>query len=196
MLWALIILIMIILLTLPAEIRTELRHTDATQLFIRLQITGIHRTWRLLLLRTAVGHRLVLDGKNGLQPLDPQSFRRSRGSTLLTALGQEKSIRRYLLQHLHLQTLEAFALLRTDDAAHSALLSGALQAILSSFPSFRRKARIRIFPEFFRGHSTVLAKCIIRIRLGTILLTAMMLLAAQHRQHQKKARQIYGTSHW
>ena len=83
---------------------------------------------------------------------------------------------RYLLGHSRLVQLDVQALLHTGDAARSALLSGAIHGIVACIPPLHRKeVRIQILPEFFREQSTVNLRCIIRLKLGTLLLTAGML---------------------
>lgn len=198
MLWLLAALLGALLM-LEMRVQADLHHFDVTQGRIILRIAGLHKTWRLTLLRTKQGHRLVLAGDHGTRPLDAGQLRQSRGSAWLDALHRADKARTFLLRHTHLDRLDALVLLHTGDASHSALLTGALRGALCCIPAIRRKdVRIRILPEFFRAHSTVDARCIIRLRLGTIILTVMMLLAAYIReQYDMKARQCeYGTSHW
>lgn len=194
MLWLLIAFVMLLTITIQAD----LHHFGTTQARICIRIAGIHKTWRLMLLRTEQGHRLVLADKDSARPLDAGQLRKSRGSMLLGALRRADKARKFLLRHTHLDRLDALLLLRTEDASRSALLAGTIRSTLACIPAVRRKGvHIRVLPEFFRAHSTVNARCIIRLRLGTIILTAMMLLIAYIReQRQQKARHAYGTSHW
>lgn len=183
---------------LELTLQADLHHDGQTQMQVVLGLGGIHRTWRFSLLNTAEGHRLVLQDSHGQHPVHPARIRESRGSILFGALQRADRARRYLLRRIRLDSLDALLLLRTGDAARSALLSGAVQSVLSCIPAARRRqVRIRVLPEFFREHATLQARCIIRLRLGTLLLTGLMLLAAAFRERQQmKARQYYGTSHW
>ena len=86
---------------------------------------------------------------------------------------------------VRLEKLDILALLRTQDAARSAILAGTVQNTLTCLPLLRRESiRIRVLPEFFRAHSTLAVRCIIRLRVGTIILTAMMLLIAYFREQR------------
>ena len=194
----LFLLLLLISMLLTFTVQTDFHHFDTTQARICVRIAGIHKTWRLMLLRTEQGHRLVLAGEDSARPLNTGQLRTSRGGILLGSLRRADKARKFLLRHARLDRLDAFILLRMEDAAHSALLSGSVRSVLSCIPAVRRKGvHIRVLPEFFRAHSTVNVRCIIRIRLGTIILTAMMLLIAHIReQRQQKARHAYGTSHW
>lgn len=198
MLWLFMTLLAGYALFLEMNLQADLHHFDRTQGRFILRIAGIRKIWQVMLVRTAQGHRLVLADEDSTRPLDAGQLRRSRGSMLLDALRRADKARKFLLKHTHLDRLDALLLLHAEDAARSALLSGTVRSVLYCIPAVRRKAvRIRVLPEFFRAHSTVNARCIIRIRLGTIILTAMMLLIAYIReQRQQKARHAYGTSHW
>lgn len=170
---------------LEVQFQADLRHADTTQGRIVIRIAGFHKTWRLILLRTPQGHRLLLADSNGVQPLNPDRLAQGRSRLMLALFRRADRARKFLLRRIQLDRLDALVLLRTADAARSAVLSGTLQGILACIPATHRKGlRIRMLPEFFRAHSTVNARCIIRIRLGTIILTAMMLLMAYFREQR------------
>ena len=181
MLWLLAILLLTTACFLPVILHADVYYHEHTRARIIVQFMLLRKEWRI----------------SGL-PGAAAQFRQSRSRLLLSALRRADKARGFLLRHIHLDRLDALILLHTGDAAHSSLLSGGLQGALACIPATHRKAvRIRVLPEFFRVHSTLQARCIIRIRLGTIILTAMMLLAAYIRQrHVQKARHAYGTSHW
>lgn len=181
MYWLLAILLLTYACFLPMTLQADVHHHGQTQARIIIKYTLLTKEWRI----------------SGLPGATAQ-FHQSRSRLLLNALRRADRARGFLLHHTHLDRLDALILLHTGDAARSALLSGGLQGALTCIPATRRKAvRIRVLPEFFRAHSTLQARCIIRIRLGTLILTVMMLLAAYIRQRRmQKARHAYGTSHW
>lgn len=181
MLWLLTALLMMYACFLPVTIRVDASHHAQTRMRFAARYALLTKEWRF----------------SGL-PGAAAQFRQSRSRPLLDALRRADKARNFLLRHVHLDTLTALILLRTQDAARSALLTGTVRSVLACIPAARRRGVcIRVLPEFFRPHSTVMARCIIRIRLGTIILTAMMLLIAYIReQRQQKARHAYGTSHW
>lgn len=165
--------------------KVDVHHFDVTRARVRLHIAGIHKTWQLILLRTAQGHRLVLTDEGGIRPVNTGQLRQSRGAVLLDALRRADKARSFLLRHVIVDGLDGLILLRTEDAARSAILTGGLRALLCAIPAVRRrKVRIRVLPDFFRAHSTVDARCIIRVRVGTIILTAGMLFLAYLREQR------------
>ncbi len=182
----LILLILLMLgyaLFLELEGEFLLHHFDTTCAQIRVTFAGIHRTWRFDLIKTPQGRRLLLSDGKGTQPVGLTQIGESRAPMLLDVFTRADRARRFLLRSTHLDALDALVLLRTEDAAGSAILTGVAQGVLNALPAVHREnVRIRVWPEFFRAHSTVNARCIIRLRLGTILLTGIMLLAAWFRQ--------------
>ena len=167
-------LLMLLPLLLDVTLCTEVVHRGTTHSRTTLRYACFTRTWR--------------SGE--------QSRSRSRTQhrkALLHALRQSVVVRRFLHRNIRLHKLDALILLHTGDAAHSALISGALQGLTSIHTVKRRNVRIRILPDFFRGQTTVQARSIIRIRLGILIVTMLMLLALRL---QQKARTAYGTSHW
>lgn len=179
MLLLLFALLAVYIVLLEIRIQADIQHEDGTQARVILRLAGIHKTWRLMLTRTSQGRQVMLAKNDGAHPLSGKGFREGRGRFLLSVFRRADQTRHFLLHHIHLDRLDALALLRTEDAARSALLSGTLQSIAACLPASRRRSmRIRVLPEFFRAHSTVKARCIIHLRVGTIILTAMMLLIA------------------
>ena len=198
MLWLFVMLMLLYAAFLEGSVQAELRCFDAAELQLRFTVGGIHKTWRYRLNRTEQGHHLTRTGSHGTKSIDPSQFRQSRSSIIADTLRRADKARHFLLSHIHLERLDGFVLLRTEDAAASALLSGTMQGVLGCIPAARRgNVRIRVLPEFFRAHSTVNARCIIRFRLGTTILTAGMLLAAWFRQQRLTESEAmeYGTSH-
>ncbi len=198
MFWLLVGLMLLYTAFLEAAVEADVRHFDSTRVQIQLRLLRWHRTWRLQLASTPQGHRLILDDERQVRPLDGAQLRQSRGLAVAGTLRRADKARGFLLKHLHLDRLDALVLLRTEDAARSALLSGTVQSILRCIPALHRHhVRLCVLPEFFRAHSTVNVRCIIRFRLGTIILTAGMLLLAWFReQHLTESEETaYGTSH-
>ncbi len=161
-------------LLLPITIHADVRRHGSTWFRVTARYAFFTRTWQ--------------SGDPA-----PTRTRRQQGHHLLNSLRHADTARRCLLRHVQLDKLDACLLLRTADAARTSLLSGVLMG-LARIPTIRQQqVRIRVWPDFFRPHSTLQARCIIRVKMGTILLTMLMLLAFRLRQ---KARTAYGTSHW
>lgn len=185
MLFLLIALLTSYALFLEVRIQADFQHGDGTQARFIVSIAGIRKTWRMLLTRTSRGRQMMLAQEDGVRPLSSAELRTDRGRLLWGLFRRADRARHFLLHHVCLEQLHVLAQLRTGDAAGSALLSGTLQSIAACIPALRRRnVSIRVLPEFFRAHATVKARCIIRLRLGTIILTAMMLLIAYLRQQR------------
>lgn len=185
MLWLWLLLMMGYALLLEVRIQADLRHGNGTQARLILRIAGIHRTWRLM--RAAGDTQVFMAREDGMHVLSPGGLPADRGWLLLSVFRRADAARRFLLRHVHLDRLDAQLALRTADAARTALVTGALRGIAAQLPMrWHGKVRIRVLPEFLRASSAVQARCIIRLRLGTILLTAMMLLSAYLRQRHLK----------
>ena len=166
MLVLLMLLAAFLLFCSDLTLQADLHRFGSTRLLMIAQAAGIHKFWQISSLPGAASR-----------------LRRSRGSLLLGTLLRADHTRRFLLRHMRLEMLDVLLLLRTEDAARTALLSGAAQGLLQCIPAAHQKnVCIRVLPDFFRAHTTVQARCIIRIRLGILLLTAGMLLAAYLRQ--------------
>ena len=168
-------LLIFIMLRLPLTLQADLCYQGFAQVRVSMKYAFIRHTW-------------PSKEKPG------SSRRRRRGSRLFSALRESPEVRKFFLRHVRLERLDALLLLRTDDAAATALLTGGLRNLLWCIPPLhRRNIRIRVLPDFFRPHTTIQGRCIIRLSLGTLLLTMLRLLAFRLRQ---KARTAYGTSHW
>ena len=165
MLWLLAALMTGYAMLLPVELAVYIRHHGQTQTRLILRIAWLHRTWTF----------------SGFPGTDA-SARQSSGQRYLSALRSSDRAKAFLKRHTHIARLDALVLLRTGDAARTALLTGILRSITAAVP--RRRVRICIQPDFFRDHSTVQIRCIIRWKLGTLLLTAGMLLAETLRRQR------------
>ena len=142
---------------IPFSIQIDVAHSGDTKGRVILRCWKLHKTWQW-------------ERKKG------ESQPGSRQKMLRVLLHGDHRAWRYLLGHSRLLRMDVQAFLHTGDAARSALLSGALRSLLTCIPPLHRKeVRLQILPEFFREHSAVNLRCIIRLKLGTLLVTAGML---------------------
>ena len=191
MIWILMLILILILALLPVTMRITLHYDEDVRLILKLQALGFHVTREHFLSATDQGYRLVrADGRTS--PTRRTAFR----SHLRTALHGSKQARRFLHAHLHLMQLDGLILVRTADAGLSALLSGALQGILSCLCG-RAPVCLQVWPAFFRPRSTAHVRCIIRFCPGTLILTAGLLLPGLLRELHPTESEVsaYGTSH-
>ena len=142
---------------IPFSIQIDVAHSGDTKGRVILRCWKLRKTWQWM--------------KN-----TDASQQDRRKKLLRVLLHGDHRAWRYLLGHSRLLRMDVQAFLHTGDAARSALLSGALRSLLTCIPPLHRKeVHLQILPEFFREHSTVNLRCIIRLKLGTLLVTAGML---------------------
>lgn len=96
---------------------------------------------------------------------------------LMRAFMRGRAARHFLLRHVRLHALRSHLLLRTGDAARTAVITGMLRSGLQLLPKNRNgQVHLVITPDFFREHSHLAFRCILSIRAGHIILTLLMLL--------------------
>lgn len=194
MIWLLTALMLgVMLLDVRAE--GELHHAADTQVQLCVRVGPLHRRRTYRLTRTADGHRLTIADAYGTRVIRPGG-RHAPGHGLTAVLRHAGGARRFFVRHLHLDALEGLLLLRVDNAAHAALLCAAVSGGLCCIPPGRRRG-LRVLPEFFRPHSTVHVRCIIRVKMGILILTAGLLLLTWIGMHRptESEESAYGTSH-
>lgn len=167
MFWLLLALLAGYATQLPVTLETDIFHHGQTRTRHRLTIARLHKTWPITVF-----------------PAAATQFRSGRSQMLFSHFRRADKARRYLRTHARLAKLDILLLLHTGDAAHTALLTGVLRPLVQ-LP--RRNVRICVQPDFFHPRSTLQIRCIIRWKLGTLLLTSMMLLAASIRQRMSES---------
>lgn len=193
--WALaIMLLMLTGMLLPLRLRADVLHSVHTQVRLRLSCMGLRHEWRIQLIRTLQGHQLTMaDSDKPPRPVSPASLQGSRGEKLMTTLLHDARARRYLLRHIALRELTAAMQLHAENAAHTALLTGYARTLMALVPpNQRERMRLMVAPDFAGAHSTFRIRCILQFRLGTIIITAGMLLAAIAAQRVHQAREAAG----
>ena len=151
------LLALLLLLIFIAPVRLTLLYDR--QLTIHLRLWGVPFTLSPDFAHTAPGR--------------PQQLLRALG----TALRTEKT-RCFLRRHVQFIRLQALLRLHLPDAAHVCLLTGALRQLCILLP---QSADIRIQPEFL-SPTRLQARCILFFRLGTLIITAAMVLLAWQRE--------------
>ena len=179
MFWAVVAFLLVVCL-LPVTFQFDMTHGEDSRWRVMIRCWLIHKE---------------LQGK---ETKDKNGQAHSRRRYLPALLQTDKRAIRYLLARIHLQ-LNVQAFLQTGDAAQSALFVGALRTLCACIPSLHRKElRIQLLPEFFREYSTINLRCMFCMKLGTLILTAMLLCLKYFQTHQQKESEAmqYGTSHW
>lgn len=195
MIWLLAALVLTGVMCLDVRVEGALHHAADTQARVCVCVGHIHRRWTYRLTRTADGHRLTVADAGGTKEIRPGGTH-PPGQGRMAVLRCAWGAMRFLLRHVHVDALEGLLFLRMDNAAHAALLCAAVNGGLCCIPPGRRRG-LRVLPEFFRPHSTVHVQCIIRVKLGILILTAGRVLLTWVGLHRptESEESAYGTSH-
>ena len=180
------LLVMYLVLITPLSLTLCLSHAGETRLLVRVQVWGIPLTWRIRSKRLRSGRVTTLLRKNRPPREAPPDTGR-RIQVVAGAFLRSNRARAFLREHVRLLSLEALVCIALSDAAKTALTSGLLGA-LSRLLSLGMQGRVRVqvIPAFFHQQTTVQARCILFLRLGTILFTAALAGAAyllEKREH-------------
>lgn len=111
-----------------------------------------------------------------------------RAKVWLGTLLRTDKARKWLFNGIHLIHCEAKIRLALSDAAQTALLSGALTTLGGWLPG---KVQLHVIPDFWSGHSAFALRAAVATRLGTLVITAALVLAAwigeraEHPKHKE-----------
>lgn len=187
-----VFLIVLLIMIAPVQISADIRFDRQTDADVTLRVWGIGHTFRLRTVRDRTGRHIILLPQKPLSPTRQAPDQQvQRGMTLLGAFLRSNHARHYLVRHIHLETLHASLQLALSDAAKTATLTGLISGLVTMIPCrYRDRIRIRVIPDFFHDHITASSRCILFFHLGTLLITAAMMLTAlalearEHRQPQ------------
>lgn len=188
----LVLLTLVLLCRLPLTLSASLTHREETRLQLRYAISGHQREWRFALIRTSSGHQLMVAYRDGRTHPAKRIAPESPVGHMLSLLRHSERSRQYFLRHIHLERLDGLMLIGTHSAAGTALLTGAARSLAVLIPpAWHSRIRLRVVPDFFGEHTSLKARCIIRLHLGTLFVTSAMLLAAHAAQQAIKAREAF-----
>lgn len=165
-------------LFVPVYLTADLHHGTRRLLRLRMEILTFRQEWLTEAVCDGGRHGLIIHRK-GVAPrsVDAGSLRGKSADRMRRILHGSRRARKFLMAHTHAVQIDAQLLLHTPSAAATALLTGAVHTALRLIPSqWRRVSRIRILPDFLRDRSTLQARCIFRLCMGTLLITAGLLL--------------------
>lgn len=183
------ILVAFIVLITPVTIQLNLRYAQSSEAMLMIRLWGLGPDLRYRLEKTEDGRRLFRVDKSGkLKPLKAASSTSAKPlMTLLRAVLRGNQARELFFRGLSLQQLDIALNVSLGNAARTALTAGALQSLWRALPcQWRRKARLQVRPDFLGGHGGFQARCMIFFHLGTLLITAALLLlsyAAERSAH-------------
>ncbi|MBQ7851137.1 MAG: DUF2953 domain-containing protein [Clostridia bacterium] len=181
-----------LLCLLSLTVQADLRHEGHAVLRLRIGLGILRRGWLMRLGRTGHGLQLTLQNADGQSCPPPELSPESMPGQAIALLRRADKTRRFLLRHTHLETLHARVQLGMSNAARTALLTGAARALTVMLPvPWRSRVRLHIQPDFIHDRTALQLRCIIRVKLGTLLITSAMLLAAFAAEKAVKAREAF-----
>lgn len=186
---------LLIVLLLPAELRADLHYGERKLLRLQAEAAGIRRQWLLEAASDSGGLRIMMLNTQGKpRILAPKASSAHLAGRMLRLLNQTPRVRRLLLHQMKPAQLDVQLLLHVGDAAATALAAGLARSFATLLPvSWRAILRLRIQPDFLSPRSALQARCIFRVRLGTIAMTALLLLATFAAQAIKKEAKTWNT---
>ena len=168
-------LAMLLVLVTPVTLRADLRWVGSAEALLALRFWGIGPDLRWRMEKTQQGHRLIRLGKSGAPK--PRAIQGKTTVRMLQALLRGNRARQLLFRGLSLQQLDVALSVSLDNAARTALTAGTLQSLWRALPcQWRRRARLQVRPDFLNQQGGVQARCMVFSHLGTLLITAAMLL--------------------
>lgn len=196
MLWWLALCGFAVLFLLPLRITADVHH--GTRRLMRLQVSAAVLThqWVLEAVRQPGGGTQLVRHKDGSShPISTDDSRARTAGSLMKTLRHSKAVRRFLRRHIHPERLDAQVLLHTGNAAGTALLTGAVRTAAALLQGrWRQVARMRILPDFLHERTTIQARCIFSLRLGTLIITSVLLLAEHAAQAiNREAHSLWNT---
>ena len=186
---AVFLLAVYLIIITPVRIAADIRFDRQTDADVTLRVWGVGHTFRIRTVRDRTGRHIILLPQKPLSPPRKAPDQQvQRGMILLGAFLRSNHARRYLARHIHVEKLHASVHLALSDAAKTASITGLLNGLVSLIPCrYRDRVRIRVMPDFFHDHITAGSRCILFSHLGTLLITAAMMLIAltlEAREHR------------
>ena len=185
----LLCLLVVAWMATPLELSLVLSAGEGATGQARLKVWGIPLRWAFRTrqeggrLRLLVRGRRIHTGERQAPPITP-----GRAKVWLGTLLRTDKARKWLFNGIHLIHCEAKIRLALSDAAQTALLSGALTTLGGWLPG---KVQLHVIPDFWSGHSAFALRAPVATRLGTLVITAALVLAAwigeraEHPKHKE-----------
>lgn len=171
------LLLVWLILSTPVTLQLDVRYIHELEGVLCPRIWGLGPTVRFRLMRTKQGHRFVRLDASGQPKLPAKTarFAFNRSSALLRSVLRRKT----LFRGIDLERLDIVIRVGFENAARTALVTGALQSLWRSLPrAWREKARFQASPDFLSGGGAAL-RCMVFFHLGTLIFKVAALLAME-----------------
>ena len=194
MLLRIILLLLFLILAAPLRLVIRLQLQQGLHINVRAECWGIGGSKRLSILYTHEG--IMLSKRNGTQrTLTSVKSQNAPLQRIFTQLAQDRSVLKYLIRHVHLLRLSV-RLSAGGDAARACLATAAVRPLLQLLNRRHPAMHLQIEPAF-TSPAQLQLQCILFLHLGTLLITALRLIASLLSPGQVQTREAYsyGTSH-
>ena len=171
-------LVVFILLITPVTLRLDLRCGEVAEAMLAPRFWGLGPNLRFRLERTEQGRQVFRVSPSGrLIPLKAGASSARPVTTMLRTVLRGNRARQFFFRGASLSQLDVALNISLDNAARTALTAGSLQSVWHALPcAWRRRARLRVRPDFLGGRNSMRARCMVFFHLGTLFLTAALLL--------------------
>lgn len=175
---------------LPLRMQIDVQAADTLSWRIVPSILWLKKVFRFRLIRTQRHHEVLYLPQHGSPHcISSEKLQNPSGKRLALSLWNVKPIRRYLLRHIHHFCLVTEIIVHAEDAARTAMITGFFHVISNMIHSFTDNVSTRIIPGFSHQHTVAHTQCIFSVKLGTLLITSVMvLLHSLKRQSQTTGR--------
>lgn len=175
--WYLLAVSVYVMLITPLRLEALFSFNSGSlpECYIALLIWNTRLSAHVALRREADGHLALTVKRRSEKKTDGQ--KQMRGALrVLRAIKTADKARKTLWRAIHLRFFSAFVIVGFQDAALTARVTGALQALFYALPpAFGHNAFVR---ANFRGGGAARVRCILSARLGMLLSAAMLALLA------------------
>ncbi|MEG0767320.1 MAG: DUF2953 domain-containing protein [Clostridia bacterium] len=181
---------------LPVRIRGRMDYNREPTILLQIETAGLHMQYDGLLERDAESFRITFR-RRGHRPKteNPFSFSWSYVQKGLRLFQTLPEIRQMLRRHIEIENLDLCCRIGVADAAYTAILAGALSACACFFSLRALKKtphHVQVVPDYTGAKLLLGVQCIIRFRVGDVILVGTQTLYAilQARVHAAWQRRI------
>ena len=190
----LIALLLVCISFVPLRLKIRMSITDHIRSEFAISAPLLRHSWQLQLVRMdGVLQFILIDGKRPRRSLNPSELSGIRNLQMFHHLRALKQTQRFFVRRLNLEKLCVVCHVHLDNAAHTALLTGAIRSLLPCLPTtWQKRTSVFIQPSFHQPFALSLS-CIARVQTGMLLITTAMALGELLLQASRRAREAIAT---
>ena len=154
----------------------DLNISKETTWQINTSFHGFKKVYTFRLVRTQQGLNIQYLPRKGMPRTIDRSKLRSPRHQLIRSGLHSKKVKRYFLKHIRGFYLSSDAVIHTNDAAATAMITGCFQAAGTILQEYSKQISLTCTPGFTHQHTSVHIRCMFSLRMGTLLITSFLML--------------------